>query len=151
EGGIYLRAHEVCSLLAVVAGEPELLRAPRDRGAEDRIRGRRAAEGAHLLERALDEKVRRDDLQRRIVPQPLGLLIEDQRKGTQPREICFGILLHRDPMLAIEEGRDALVRTRELAEDVRATHIAVGEWLAAGDSLHLELDGVVVGPVGTAQ
>src|SRR5204863_10026821 len=105
---------------AVATLQAELLRALCDRGREDRVSRLRAVQGAHLLQRALDEEVRRRNLQSLIVPHALGLLIEHYGKGPQPCELRLGALPVLDPMLPVEEGRDALVSPRQLTAHVRA-------------------------------
>src|SRR6266480_3397599 len=147
ERRIDLGGDDARAIRAVATLQPELLRALCDRGREDRVSRLCAVQGAHLLQRALDEEVRRRNLQSRIVPHALGLLIEHYGKGPQPCEVRLGVLPVLDPMLPVEEGRDALVRPRQLTDHVRAYSVAVLEGLGARDRLHLELDRVVVGEI----
>jgi len=85
------------------------------------------------------------------VPQPLGLLVENHGEGAQAREIRLGIVPAGDLVLAIEEGRHALVSAGELAHHVRTADIAIVEGLITRQGLHLELDRVVVGETRSAQ
>ncbi len=151
EGWIDVVPHEACGVFAIVAADSELPCPACQRGGEERIRRRRATQRAHLLERTIDEEVRWHDVELRVVPQPLGFLIEDQGKGAQAREVSFGIVLVGDLVLAVEEGRYALIGAGKLAHDVGAADIAVVERLAARNGLHLELDRVVVREIRTAQ
>ena len=142
---------EACGIRAVATLQAELLRALRDRSREDRISRRRAPQGVHLFQRALDKEVRRRDLQSRIVPHALGFLLEHRGKGAQACQVRLGVLLVLDLMLPVEKGRDALISPRQLADHVRAHCVAVLEGLGACDRLHLELDRVIVDQVRAGQ
>ena len=135
---------DACGIRAVATLQAQLLRTARDRGREDRVSRRRAAQGVHLLQGALDEEIRRCDLQSRIVPHALGFLIQHYGKGAQPCDVRLGVLLVLDLMLPVEKGRDALISPRQLADHVRAHSVAVLEGLGARNRLHLELDRVIV-------
>ena len=81
ERRIDLGADDARGFRAVVGGEAELLRTLPDRGGEDRVRGRGAAQDSHLIARAIDEEIGRHDLEPCIVPHPLRFLVEHRRKG----------------------------------------------------------------------
>jgi hypothetical protein len=99
----------------------------------------RSAQLARLLERAVDEKVRRDDFQSAIVTHPLGFLIEHLRESARPRKVSFRIFAAGDLVLAIEERGHFLIGTRQLAHDVRAHNLAIREGRRAGEGFPAEI------------
>ena len=126
----------------------------RERGRKCRVRGRCAAQRLHLLERAIDEEIRRRDFESRIVPHPLALLVEHHGKGAQPCEVSLGIVPAGDLVLPVEKGRHALIGAGQLADHVGndvAAHIPVVEGRSARDRLHLVGDRVVVGKIAPAE
>ena len=151
ERGIHLGLDNVRGVGSIAARDPELLRARRDRGAEDGGRGRGAAQRVHLLQRVLDEKVRRDDLQSRIVTHPLGLLIQHPRKVAQPLQIGIRVLLIRDVVLSVQKSGHGLIGAGELAHHVGPPEIPVVEGLHERAGFQLERDGVVIGKVFAAE
>jgi hypothetical protein len=151
EGGVDLVRDDAGCPRAAVAGETELGRAGDERGRKDGLSGGGAAQPAHLLEGAVDEKVGRHDFQSGVVAQALGFLVEHLREGPQPGEVRFRILAVCDLVLAIKESRHFLLGARQLAHDVGAHKVAILKGRRAGERFGLKFDCVEIGTVAVLQ
>ncbi len=90
-------------LSGIIAGDLLFFDAARERIHQRRFFRRRAAQLGHLLERARQHEIRRDDAERNVVLRGFALLIHHGSESAQPRQIIVGIGFVRDLMLAVEE------------------------------------------------
>ncbi len=114
------RACEDCGGALAIARKADFRAALRDRRDERLSRDVAVAQAAKLLQRLVDDEVRRDDAHRGVRLDDFGVGVEQRRDRLQPHHIGVGVGLCRDGVLAVEEGADPGVEAAELGDAIGA-------------------------------
>ncbi|MNS80822.1 hypothetical protein D3C72_1145190 [compost metagenome] len=147
DGRIDLRRQNGLGARGPVAGDVLLGGAARQRLAHDRVGHRRAGNGAHLGQGAIDDEVGRHGAGGEVRLHPRPLVVHALGEVRQARQIGVGVLGALDAVLAVKEVGDLLIGAAELADRIgRRVHAAaVGEAVALHQGVAEEFQRVVIG------